>query len=174
MNSLIDDLLKLSQVARAEMHREDFSLSALAAEVVESLKDAEPTRTVQVSIQPDLHVCGDRGLVRIAMENLLGNAWKFTSRKNDARIEFGLAQTESGAAYCVRDNGAGFDMKYVDKLFGAFQRLHRQGEFDGTGIGLSIVQRVVSKHGGRVWAEGVPDQGATFHFTLGTPAIAEQ
>ncbi len=167
MGSLIDDLLKLSRVTRAELQFQSVNLSGLAEEVVEALRKQEPERTVAVDIAPGLAARGDPKLLRIALDNLLGNAWKFTSRAADARIEFGLDAQADGPVYRVRDNGAGFDMAYADKLFGAFQRLHDTGEFPGTGIGLATVQRVVHKHGGRIWAHSEPGLGATFEFTLG-------
>jgi hypothetical protein len=167
MTQLIDDLLDLARISRQEMHRVDFNLSALAGEAAESLVQADPQRTVRVTVQPDMHAHGDPRLVRIALDNLLGNAWKFTARTAEARIEVGQDEHDGETVFFVRDNGAGFDMQYADKLFGAFQRLHGQEEFEGTGIGLSIVQRIFSRHGGRVWAEGKVGQGATFYFTFG-------
>lgn len=164
MGELIDDLLKLSRVTRAELQVRPVDMSALAAEVMDALRRQTPERAVAVDIAPDLAAEGDAKLLRIALDNLLGNAWKFTGRRADARIEFGR---EDGAVFFVRDNGAGFDMAYADKLFGAFQRLHDAGEFPGTGIGLATAQRVIHKHGGRIWAESAPDAGATFRFTLG-------
>ena len=164
VGELIDDLLKLSRVTRAELQVQPVDMSALAAEVMDALRRQTPERAVAVDIAPDLAAEGDAKLLRIALDNLLGNAWKFTGRRADARIEFGR---EDGAVFCVRDNGAGFDMAYADKLFGAFQRLHDAGEFPGTGIGLATAQRVIHKHGGRIWAESAPDAGATFRFTLG-------
>jgi light-regulated signal transduction histidine kinase (bacteriophytochrome) len=122
---------------------------------------------VAVDIAPNLYTRGDPKLLRIALDNLLGNAWKFTGKRDDARIDLGVEAGETGPVYFARDNGAGFDMAYADKLFGAFQRLHDTGEFPGTGIGLATVQRIVHKHGGRIWAESAVDRGATFHFTLG-------
>ena len=164
MGELIDDLLKLSRVTRAELQVQPVDMSALAAEVMDALRRQAPERAVAVDIAPDLATEGDAKLLRIALDNLLGNAWKFTGKRGDARIEFGR---EDGAVFFVRDNGAGFDMAYADKLFGAFQRLHDAGEFPGTGIGLATAQRVIHKHGGRIWAESAPDAGATFRFTLG-------
>ena len=166
MGSLIDDLLKLSRVSRADIQLQRVDLSALAAEVMDALRKLEPERRVAVEIAPGLVAHGDAKLLRIALDNLLGNAWKFTSHTEEARIGFGRADTEHGPAFAVSDNGAGFDMAYADKLFGAFQRLHDTGEFPGTGIGLATVQRVVHKHGGRIWAQAEVDRGATFHFTL--------
>ena len=166
MATLIDDLLKLSRITRSELKREDIDLSALASEVIEELRKQEPERTVQCTIQPGLIAWGDARLLRIVLDNLLGNAWKFTSKRPDAQIEFGMQRQDDEPVYFVRDNGAGFDMAYAEKLFGAFQRLHETSEFPGTGIGLATAQRIIHKHGGRIWAEGEVEQGATFYFTL--------
>jgi light-regulated signal transduction histidine kinase (bacteriophytochrome) len=173
MGRLIDDLLHLSQVSRKELHRQAANLSELAGEVAGNLAQAHPERQVEILIAPAMMVDADRGLVHIALENLIGNAWKFTSRTNGARIEIGQQECDGEMVCFVRDNGAGFDMRYADKLFGAFQRLHTSREFEGTGIGLSIVQRIVMKHGGRIWAEAKPGEGATLYFTLaqGTRAV---
>ncbi len=166
MGQLIDDLLSLSRVSRREMRHELVDLSALANTIAADLGDMQPERQIEWNIQPGIFAPGDAGLLRILFENLLGNAVKFTGKTEDARIEFGRADHGGEEAYCVRDNGAGFDMTYSDKLFGAFQRLHLQDEFPGTGIGLAIVQRIVNRHGGRIWAEGTLDKGAAFFFTL--------
>ncbi|HNA30986.1 MAG TPA: PAS domain S-box protein [Thiobacillaceae bacterium] len=165
MGELIDDLLKLSRVTRAELKVQRVELGGLATEVVEALRKQEPERSVTLDIAPNLDAEADPKLLRIALDNLLGNAWKFTARRQAARIEVGR---ENATTFFVRDNGAGFDMAYADKLFGAFQRLHDATEFPGTGIGLATVQRVIHKHGGRIWAESAPEAGATFRFTLGT------
>jgi PAS domain S-box-containing protein len=166
MGALIDDLLKLSRVTRAEVQFQEVDLSAMAAEVAEELLRQEPERRVRFSIAPGLTSQGDKRMLHIALDNLLGNAWKFTGRREEAHIEFGANVEEGRKVYHVRDDGAGFDMAYADKLFGAFQRLHDTGEFPGTGIGLATVQRIIHKHGGRIWAEAAVDQGATFFFTL--------
>ncbi len=166
MGELIDDMLQLSRVTRAEMRRETVDLSALAGSVVEELQRAEPQRQVKVAIQPGLTADGDPNLLRIALINLLANAWKFTSRQPTAHIEVGNRDDSNDRAFYVRDNGVGFDMAYAGKLFGAFQRLHAMSEFPGTGIGLATVQRIVHRHGGRVWAEAAVNQGATFYFSL--------
>lgn len=166
MATLIDDILKLSRITRAELKREDIDLSAIAAEVVDELHRQEPERNVQCTIQQGLEVWGDARLLRIVLDNLLGNAWKFTGKRDQARIEFGKAMHDDEPVYFVRDNGAGFDMAYAEKLFGAFQRLHETSEFPGTGIGLATAQRIIHKHGGRIWAESQVDQGAAFYFTL--------
>jgi signal transduction histidine kinase len=166
MAQLIDDLLNLSRITRAEMSRDDVNLTAMAQEVAEELRKAEPGREADVIIAPGLRASGDTRLLRVVLANLLGNAWKFTRNKPRARIEFGRARRGNETAYFVGDDGVGFDMEYVDKLFGAFQRLHSAGEFEGTGIGLATVQRIIHRHGGRVWAEGAVEQGATFYFIL--------
>lgn len=166
MAQLIDDLLGLSRVTRSELHRGDVDVSALATEIAERLQKGQPARGVRFTIQPGLRAWADARLLGVALENLLANAWKFTSRRDDAAVEVGSAETDGGAAFFVRDNGAGFDMLYAGKLFSAFQRLHNKAEYDGTGIGLATVQRIVRRHGGRVWAEGVVNEGATFWFTL--------
>jgi PAS domain S-box-containing protein len=166
MGQLIDALLKLSRTTRSEISRENVDLSALAKNIAQELRDSQPERQVEFDIADGLSVDGDAWLLRIALENLLANAWKFTGKQSRALIEFGASEYEGTCPYFVRDNGAGFDMTYADKLFGAFQRLHRTNEFPGTGIGLATVQRIIHRHGGRVWAEGYPGQGATFYFTL--------
>lgn len=166
MGELIDDLLQLSRVTRAEMRHATVDMSTLAASVIEELRRADPQRQVETVILPGLEARGDPHLLRIVLVNLLSNAWKFTSRQPDARIEFGLDDDNGERAFFVRDNGAGFDMQYADKLFGAFQRLHSPNEFPGTGIGLATVQRIIRRHGGQVRAEGAIGQGAAFYFTL--------
>jgi signal transduction histidine kinase len=169
MAMLIDDLLDLSRVSRRPLRREPVDLAGLATEIVEDRRVDEPERDVQFVTGEDIKAYGDVSLLKVALENLLGNAWKFTKRVERARIEFGVDRRSgiSGPVYFVRDNGAGFDQAYSDKLFGAFQRLHGQDEFEGTGIGLATVARIVHRHGGRVWAEGEVGGGATFYFTLG-------
>lgn len=166
MAQLIDDLLSLSRVTRAEMRREPVDLSALALEAVEAIRRKEPERRVEVAIAPGLEVWGDPRLLGLVLENLLSNAWKFTSRSDEARIELGALEEAEGLVYFVKDNGAGFEMAYVDKLFNAFQRLHSASEYPGTGVGLATVQRIVRRHGGQVRAEGETGKGATFYFTL--------
>jgi PAS domain S-box-containing protein len=167
MARLIDDLLHLSRVTRMEMHREAVDLSAIANETFVELREAEPHRTVEVVVAPGLSAGGDAVLLRVLLDNLLRNAWKFTGKKERARIEVGADRAPDGRrAFYVKDNGAGFDMSYASKLFGAFQRLHSEAEFPGTGIGLATVQRIASRHGGRVWAESVVGEGATFYFSL--------
>jgi PAS domain S-box-containing protein len=166
MGQLIDDMLTLARTARCEMARQTVDLSRLAQEIASQLQKSEPKRQARFVIAPGLTVEGDRGLLRIVLENLLGNAWKFTSRQPDARVELGRRRQDIQEVYFVQDNGIGFDMRYADKLFGAFQRLHGVGEFPGTGVGLATVQRIVHRHGGRVWAESAVGQGATFYFML--------
>ena len=167
MNDLTDDLLRLARASRAAMTCAEVDFSALAGAIVEDLGQLEPQRHVKVSIAPNLRAWGDLALLRILLENLLGNAWKFTGRTSEARIEVGSARVHDEQVYFVRDNGAGFDMKHAHKLFATFERLHTQDEFPGIGIGLTTVQRVVRRHGGHVWAEGAPGKGATFYFALG-------
>jgi PAS domain S-box-containing protein len=167
MGELIDDLLKLSRVTRSEMHRTQVDLSTLAREIVAELHSTQPERNVEWAIASGLVALGDVRLLKVALENLLNNSWKFTSSNIQSRIEFNaILQEDAKLAYFVRDNGVGFDMAYADKLFGAFQRLHSSTQFPGTGIGLATVQRIIHRHGGRVWAEGVVQQGATFYFSL--------
>jgi PAS domain S-box-containing protein len=166
MGHLIDDLLKLSRVSRAEISLADVDLGAMAREIVETLRQHDPGRAVEADIADGLGARGDARLLRVALENLLSNAWKFTTPRHPGRIEFHRVDHDGRPAFRVRDNGVGFDMAYAGKLFGAFQRLHDGREFPGTGIGLATVQRVIHKHGGRVWAEAQPDKGAAFYFTL--------
>ena len=166
MGALIDDMLKLSRISRQEMHRESIDLSALAREAAEDLQGAEPERKVEWKIAAQVTAQGDPGLLRVVMQNLIGNAWKYSAKREFARIEFGVGQWQGRQAFFVRDNGDGFDMTYANKLFGAFQRLHSPGEFPGTGIGLATVKRIVHRHGGEVGAEGEVKGGATFYFTL--------
>jgi PAS domain S-box-containing protein len=166
MAALIDDLLNLSRLSRAAMHAKPLNLSVLVNSVACEIRGAYPDRHVELRVAPDLQAKADAGLLRVVFENLLGNAWKFTAKKPSAHIEFGQAQVNGSAAFFVRDDGAGFDPAYADKLFGAFQRLHSASEFEGTGIGLATVQRIIHRHNGRVWAESAVGQGATFYFTL--------
>jgi PAS domain S-box-containing protein len=166
MAHLIDDVLQLARLTRSEMHRESVDLSELAKGVLDELQKIDTERTVDIHIQSDLAVQCDRRLMRVVLANLLGNAWKFTSQRPQAEVSFGQAQENGERVYYVRDNGAGFDMAFASKLFRAFQRLHTAKEFEGTGIGLATVQRIINRHGGRVWAEGKPNEGATFYFAL--------
>jgi len=167
MAQLIDDMLTLSRVTRQNLDRSAVDLSALARATHARLQRSEPERSVEVAIQEALVDQGDARLLAVVFDNLLGNAWKFTSKRTGARIEFGETTKDGIRAYFVRDNGAGFDMAYASKLFGVFQRLHAAHDFEGTGVGLATVQRIVHRHGGRVWAEGKVDAGATFYFNLG-------
>ncbi|MGA8222399.1 MAG: PAS domain S-box protein, partial [Candidatus Acidiferrales bacterium] len=166
MGMLIDDLLNLSRLSRAEMHKRDLDISALARKIAGELQKAEPERHVELHIEDGLQTSADPGLLRVALENLLSNAWKFTSKRPCAHIEFGVTRRNGAVTFFVRDDGAGFDPVYADRLFGAFQRLHAASEFEGTGVGLATVQRIISRHGGRIWAESAVDRGATFYFTL--------
>lgn len=166
MGQRIDGLLNLAHLSRHQLARQDVDLGELASEVLADIRQREPDRTADVRISDDLKVRGDPTLLRALIDNLLENAWKFTAHTDSARIEVGVEQQEGRRAYFVRDNGAGFDMKFADKLFQPFQRVHATPEFPGTGIGLATVKRIVERHGGRVWAEAAPAQGATFYFTL--------
>ena len=166
MGVLIDDLLDLARVTRVEMRHERVDLSTMARSIITELASAHPERNAKIQIEQSLETTGDSHLLRIVLENLLGNAWKFTSKRQTPRIEFGKTACNGTSAYFVRDDGAGFDSAYASRLFGAFQRLHDKSEFPGTGIGLATVQRIVHRHGGRIWAEGAVDRGATFYFTL--------
>jgi light-regulated signal transduction histidine kinase (bacteriophytochrome) len=166
MGKLINDLLILSRVTRAPLGRQTTDLSGLVRTIADQLRRTEPERQAEFVIQDGLVASGDASLLKAMLENLLRNAWKFTGGRPAARIEFGTCEADGGPAYFVRDNGAGFDMAYADKLFGPFQRLHSTNEFAGTGIGLATAQRIIHRHGGRVWGEGAVGQGATFYFTL--------
>lgn len=166
MAQLIDDILNLTKISRAEMKLEQVNLSALASEVAGELKRIEPSRKVDFIIAPNLEAEGDKLLLKLVFENLLGNAFKFTSKRSSAKIKFGITQKEYDQVYFISDNGTGFDMTYVNKLFKPFQRLHSDKDFPGTGIGLASVQRIINKMGGKVWAEGEINKGATFYFKL--------
>lgn len=165
MAQLIDDLLGLARVSRRQLVRQRVSLSEIAGQVAAELAQRQPSRQVRLDLEEGLTAEADPQLLTIVFENLMGNAWKFTSKRADARVEVGRTNGPQPAFY-VRDNGAGFDMAYADKLFGAFQRLHADADFEGTGIGLATVQRIVVRHGGRIWAEGAVEKGATFYFSL--------
>lgn len=167
MAEVIDNLIKLARVTRSEMHRATVSLSELAAECLAELQRMEPERSVACIVRPGLKATGDAVLLSIALQNLLGNAWKFTGKAARARVEFGQETTSEGDAFYVRDNGAGFDMAYAKRLFTAFHRLHGAADFPGSGIGLATVQRIIQRHGGRIWAQAREGHGATFYFTLG-------
>jgi PAS domain S-box-containing protein len=169
MAMLIDDLLELSSITRAEIHLQAVDLGAEATIIAGELQRHAPGRRARFTIQPEVWVQADRPLIRTVMQNLLDNAWKFTSGQDEASIEFGTEPAgDAAVSYYVRDNGAGFDPAYSDKLFKPFQRLHTAREFPGTGVGLASVLQIVERHGGRVWAEGAVGHGATFHFTLGS------
>jgi len=170
MGQLIDDLLDLSRLTRTELRPTPVDLGDLARLVVEDLRKSDPVRSVDVVVAPGLKATADPRLLRIVLENLIGNAWKFTRNCPTPRIEVGTSRGDlNQAVYFVKDNGAGFDMAFAHKLFGAFQRLHRDTEFEGTGIGLATVARIVHRHGGTIWADAAPDRGATFSFTLKEP-----
>jgi PAS domain S-box-containing protein len=166
MSQLIDDLLGLSRATRTELNRRRVDVSALAGEITDELRDTEPDRRVDVVIADSLVATGDSHLIRLALDNLLSNAWKFTGKREHATIDVGAAHQNGEQVFFVRDNGAGFDMRYANKLFEPLQRLHSANEFEGNGIGLAIVQRILNRHGGQIWAESEPEKGATFFFTL--------
>ena len=170
MGQLIEDLLTLSKVSRGDLIRREVDLSEVARQIVADLEQREPERKVEVVTWENIHADGDPRLLRAALENLIGNAWKFTSKMERPRIEIGSLRDSGRTTFFVRDNGVGFDMAYADKLFGAFQRLHAESEFPGTGIGLATVQRIVHRHGGRIWAHAAPGKGAAFFFTLAPEA----
>jgi light-regulated signal transduction histidine kinase (bacteriophytochrome) len=170
MGTLIDDLLNLSRITRTELARRRVNLTALAREVVGDHAAAQPGRAVEIVFAEGLEAEGDPRLLRQVLENLIGNAWKFTSKVASARIEFGSMKQGGETVYFVKDNGAGFDPAYAERLFGVFQRLHAMTEFAGTGVGLAIVDRIIKRHGGRVWADAAVGRGATFFFTLGSSA----
>ena len=169
MRNLIEDLLRLSHVTGTELNRRELDLSQLVRSITEELRNQEPDRQVTFKIAEGVKAIADHRLLRIALENILGNAWKFTRNTTDAIIEFGVEQGGDQTSYFIRDNGAGFNPDYGDRLFIPFRRLHSASEFPGTGIGLSIVQRIIRRHGGRISARGAIGQGATFHFSLGLP-----
>jgi PAS domain S-box-containing protein len=166
MGQLMDDLLKLSRVTRSDLRMEKLDISGMAREIISDLEATEPKRKVKVTIAPNMTAEGDKNLLSLVLQNLLGNAWKFTSKTVEPRIEIGVNEHKGKQPFFVRDNGSGFDMVYANKLFQPFQRLHKASEFAGTGIGLATVQRIIRRHGGEVWAEGKVGQGATFYFTL--------
>ena len=166
MNSLIEDLLHLSRVSRPELNREEVELGSVARLIVDELHRSEPGRKLDYSAPERIAVRGDPRLLRVLLENLIGNAWKFTRPRGVARIEIGELGLDGRRVCFVRDNGVGFDMRYSDKLFRPFQRLHSSDEFDGTGIGLATAERIVQRHGGRIWAESKEEEGASFYFTL--------
>ena len=166
MGQLIDDLLRLARIARRDLQLDTVNLSQMANEIVDELRASSPDREVSVTIADGIQAEADGYLIRIALENLLRNAWKYTSKTPLPVIELGTVQQDGATVYFVRDNGAGFDMAYAARLFGAFQRLHSANDFEGAGVGLAIVQRIVNRHGGRIWAEAAVDLGATFYFVV--------
>jgi light-regulated signal transduction histidine kinase (bacteriophytochrome) len=166
MSDLIDALLELSQISRAPLGRHKVDLSSVAGAVIDELKRRDLARKVIAVVEPDMVIDADGRLVRILFDNLIGNAFKFTANLQAAKIEIGSIEHKKDTIYFVRDNGVGFDMQYAERLFAPFQRLHRETEFGGTGIGLATVRRIVERHGGRIWAESAVSQGATFYFTL--------
>jgi len=174
MGQLIDDLLQLSRLTRTEMHFEAIDLSALARTIAGDLQRTQPTRQVTFEIQAGVMARGDPRLVRVLLENLLGNAWKYTGRQASARIAFGTTSHDGEPVYTISDDGCGFDLAYADKLFRPFQRLHTVEEYEGAGVGLATAQRVVRRHGGRIWADASPGRGARFFFTLGTHAVVPE
>ncbi|MCG6970103.1 MAG: hypothetical protein LJE85_10085, partial [Gammaproteobacteria bacterium] len=167
MGELIDDLLNLSRTSRHKMEYETVNISDIAKDVIARLQYDHPERNVETDFKDGLVTQADPHLIKIALENLIGNAWKYTAKTPQAKLEFGLTHNSNEPVYYVRDNGAGFDMAYMDRLFGPFQRLHTRDEFEGSGIGLAIVARIIKRHGGRIWAQGKVNQGAAFYFTLG-------
>lgn len=172
MADLIDDILELSRITRIDIQHRDINLSALAEECLQSLQAANPQRKVELQVQPGMHAIGDPRLLRIVLQNLLSNAWKFTSEREHPRIQVGTAKDYDQLVFFVKDNGVGFDAQYSDKVFGRFQRLHRKEEFEGTGIGLASVQRAIYRHGGKVWVNAKAEKGATFYFTLSEKELA--
>jgi light-regulated signal transduction histidine kinase (bacteriophytochrome) len=172
MGELIDAMLTLAQVSRSSLRWEPVNLSALATALLDGRREREPARKVRIQIEPDLTGQGDPRLLKQVLDNLLGNAWKFSARQEVTDISFGHETNPAGeTVYFVRDKGTGFDMAYAEKLFGAFQRLHSLSEYAGTGIGLATVQRIIARHGGQVWAHSAPGEGATFYFTLGEKTL---
>lgn len=166
MSTLIDDMLKLAKVSRTSIAKKEIHLSEIAESIADSLLETDPDRDAEIVIEPDMVISGDKNLIKVALQNLMENAWKFTSKQDITKIEVGSKQIKKETVYYVRDNGAGFDMAYAKKLFAPFQRLHKESDFPGTGIGLSTVQRIVHRHLGKIWAEGQSGSGATFYFTL--------
>jgi len=166
MGQLIDDLLRLSRITRAEMNVMPVDITTIAGDIAARLRQANPVRQIEFIIQPGMQDKGDGHLLEIALTNLLDNAVKFTGKRDLARIEFGQTMINDRSTYFICDNGAGFNMAYVPKLFGTFQRMHSAAEFPGTGIGLASVKHIINRHGGRIWADAKVDQGATFYFTL--------
>ena len=171
MNAMIDALLAMSRRTGRDLEIERFDLSRAALELAEELRASDVGRKVEFRIEPDLRATGDPTLLRLVLQNLLGNAFKFTGQESQAVVEFGHHVVDGNDVFFVRDNGAGFDMRFAEHLFGLFQRFHSQNEFPGTGVGLATVQRIVRRHGGRIWAESEPGRGACFYFTLPRAAV---
>lgn len=172
MEQLIRALLLLGQLTRRELSRRVVNVSAMAATVAAELLDTAPARQTQIIIAAGLRASADPNLLRVVLDNLLGNAWKYTAKRDPGRIELAVEQSDGEPALVVRDDGAGFDMTYAERLFRPFQRLHSSEEFEGTGIGLAMVERITRRHGGRIWADAAPGCGATFRFTLGPGAVS--
>jgi len=166
MAQLIDDVLDLSRIHRIEMSRVSVDVTGMVKEIIEDLRETQPRKNVEVVIEPEMSAVGDTQLLRLFLQNLLENAWKFTSKHNHARIEFGSRESDGRRVFFVKDDGAGFNMAHSDMLFAPFQRLHAQAEFPGTGVGLASAQRIIHRHGGKIWAESEVEKGATFYFTL--------
>ena len=171
MSRLIDDLLNLAYASKSEISREEVNISQITKDILDELISLSPERQVEIHIQPNIIAPVDKDLIKIALNNLLGNAWKFTSKSNTAVIEFQMIEHQKQCVYLVRDNGVGFDMEQGEKLFKPFQRLHSKNDFEGTGIGLTIVRRIVERHGGNIWFEAAVNYGATFYFTLSDPPL---
>jgi signal transduction histidine kinase len=171
MSTMIDDLLDLSRSTSTALHLRQLDLSTMVESILQSLAESSPDRRVETIVHKRCNVNADSGLMQVVLQNLLRNAWKFTSRRELAQIEFGCIKRGSVWVFFVRDNGAGFDQAFADRLFKPFQRLHAASEFPGTGIGLATVARIIRRHGGDVWAEGEVDKGATFYFTLDSPRV---
>jgi light-regulated signal transduction histidine kinase (bacteriophytochrome) len=166
MGSLIEDLLGLSRVTRTEMIRTEVDLSKMVSDIIDDFRKVDSDRKVNVKISEDVRIRCDPRLIKLVLQNLLDNAWKFTSKLPEADIEFGSQEQDGETIIFVKDNGAGFNMEYSDKLFVPFQRLHETEEFEGSGIGLATVQRIINRHGGKVWAESTSNEGSTFYFTI--------
>lgn len=166
MNGLIDDLLLFTHAARTELRPRSLDLSALAQQIADTLHRASPNRRVEFTCMSGLRVSGDERLIRVLLTNLLDNAWKYTGKVDEPRVEMGRLEGHDGPFFFIHDNGAGFDVRYADRLFGMFQRLHSAAEFEGKGIGLATAQRIIHRHGGRIWAETKLNEGSTFFFTL--------
>lgn len=166
MGSLIDDLLKLSKISKKKLEKENVDVGALVAELIEELREFYPEREVEVHIEGDLEICVDKGLFRPMMQNLLSNAWKFSANQKPAHIKIGSTILNNQKTFYIKDDGVGFEMKYANKIFRAFQRLHSERRFEGTGIGLATVQRIINRHGGKIWVESEPEKGTTFYFHL--------